>query len=243
MTITDHFRKHGTVHLCWAIGVLTVIIIVLLSGRLRTNDSVKDILTFAVSLTSLVLALIAIIQALVSSGSLSEISASIRSAIDKIYEPASEISEAARLLNSYSERIEARTESLEKRLTTIDQQETIKIAPGAKADDLSKLQKNGTQGVFASCYACLRSIETGKAFNPLEAFSGVTTRRYIQGCIATFRATEAMTIQKEADAFQITDLKDFKWLSTERHTFVAAVKESYRTEIDGYFKALEAAEE
>jgi hypothetical protein len=243
MAITDHFRKHGVVHLCWAIGVLTAIIIVLLSGRLGTNNSVKDILAFAVSLTSLVLALIAIIQALVSSGSLSEISTSIRSSIDRINEPVTEISEAARLLNSYSERIDARTQSLEKRLTTIDQQETIKIVPGSQADDKSRFLKTATRGVYAAVYACLRSFETGKAINPLDAFSGTTTQRYIQGCLATFRATELMVIKKVDNAFQVTSLKSFDWLSKDRKSFMDAVKEEYKKEIDGYLVALEAEDE
>ncbi len=184
-------------------------------------------------------ALVAIIQAIVSSGSLAQISGSIFSALGQIKEPVKEISSAAALLNSYSERIDARTAQIERHLTNINAQEGPQaVADGRKKDKLDELFQRTTKGATAGYYACLRSFETGKAFDPILAFPGSATQRYVQGVVAGLKSTNIMSIEKVGNGFRVTDLKDMKFLAEEGQTLKQKVGKAYRAAIDEYFEAI-----
>jgi len=165
MKITEQFKAHATVHFCWTIAVLTAIIIGILSAKPGTNDSIKDILTFEVSLASLVLALVAIVQALVSSGALSSVVGTIQSALEKIDQPAKDVSAAAELLATYSERIDVRAEEIGRRLSSVNAEQAIQISAtdsGPKTKDRNDLLSRTTRGGRVAYYACVRSFETKK---------------------------------------------------------------------------------
>jgi hypothetical protein len=76
----DHSpNTNKKVHMGWTIGVLVAVIIGLLSKDLGTVTGIKDILSFALSFASLILALIAIFQSILSSGSFDRLMSSLGS--------------------------------------------------------------------------------------------------------------------------------------------------------------------
>lgn len=80
-------KKHGYVHLGWIIGVLLVVVAVLLV-RNPSSDKLQELLGFAATLASLLLAVIAIFYAMISSQGQSDIMVRTADAASKADEAA-----------------------------------------------------------------------------------------------------------------------------------------------------------
>ena len=102
--VKTHFQTHGSIHAVWLIGLLIAIISWLLLGE-RDGNVVRDYISFAASVASLVLAVVAIFYALISNQSFSETVGSLKSTTENVHKAARNIADSSSILADHSERM------------------------------------------------------------------------------------------------------------------------------------------
>jgi hypothetical protein len=232
----EHFKVHGTIHLFWTIGILTAIIIALLSGKFAANDNVKDMLSFAVALASLLLALIAIIQALLTSSTLGDTFSSINRALNNIREPASEIIEAAKLLNARSENIETQAVEIGRRLAeTLSEQDAPPIPPMHTEGPFPEgLLTSMPAGGRLALYVAAKANEKNRSFKVRDIFSDSRMAFFVVGFLMALDVYSILPGARE----KIQNLGRMPWLSKHFSKLKASASvkmQGYYTEVDTYF--------
>lgn len=104
MRVADHFRTHGQVHAIWAITVLVAIIAWLLLGE-RDGNVINAYVSFASSIASLILAVVAIFYSVVSTQSQSEMIGSLKGSSDSLESAARNIDDTSAALNKRFEEV------------------------------------------------------------------------------------------------------------------------------------------
>ncbi|WP_156375738.1 hypothetical protein [Methylobacterium sp. Leaf125] len=232
MPAQDHLQKYGKIHAAWIIGVLAVLIIGLVSTDLGRVEGIKDILSFAVSFASLLLALIAIAQSALSGSGTAEVLGSVTTTAKQIEEsssrlisvtqgiplaiagieasivrPAQEILEAANKIDAYSATISASANDLrssqEKMLTATSKVPEVKVA----SDENSSASYGGISNNDAYAYYIAKlSFMKGKEFNPddLEMHRGQSS--FIQGVLSAFELFGAIKYTRDKRILKVTKL-------------------------------------
>lgn len=77
-------ESNKTLHLFWMIGLLILAIIFLITGEFGSNKEVVNYVSFAVTIASLILAILAIFQAMISSQAFSNTTSKISDAADRL---------------------------------------------------------------------------------------------------------------------------------------------------------------
>lgn len=217
MAFATHWRRHGRVHLGWTIAVLAGLVIGLASLKLGTDDSVKDILNFAVALASLVLALLAIIQALLAGGELTSAVNAVEDSVAGLREPTSQLTAAAAIISGHSEHIGLSASSIQNITEQLLAQRSapessVSSTPAFSANDI--IPRLTASGAFA-LYVCLRSFETQKPIpSQMAELDGVNG--WLWGYINALANLSLIGISRPAGQAVITDLGPFSWLGEHR---------------------------
>ncbi len=163
----------------WTVAVLLAIIAALLL-RLPNGSAVGEYISFSASIASLVLAVVAIGQALVANQGFSETVGTLRSSSDELRSAATNIAETSATLNQRCEdiigqvaKVPAAVEALGAKL---DEQVASAVKPevpvrGLGDDVTYDIINNMPMGGQLSLYVLAKSFVSGKAFDTSDVFS------------------------------------------------------------------------
>jgi hypothetical protein len=178
--IAHHFRRHGAVHATWVISILIAVIAALLL-ILPNGNSVGNYIAFAASIASLVLAVVAIAQSLVSNQGLSETLGSLRTAAHTLSDASLNVETASAALDSKIELVVGQVarvpEAVEALSAKFDARQAL---TSAAESDISEVEEQQGQsatrqkvsglklGTQVSVYAIAKSLKENVAFNPAK---------------------------------------------------------------------------
>ncbi|HEY5042946.1 MAG TPA: hypothetical protein VIK53_13190 [Verrucomicrobiae bacterium] len=152
------------IHLFWVVGVLTGIIVLLLSVDWSGIKDLAGILNFALGLTSLVLAIVAIIYGFIANNSFS-------GTVSKIEAASSQIIEVAKTIPAKLSVIEQTTADFQKSLSATSQAKTSEEPPKPKDAEVEKFADaviseflrasswNGLKVMYLCRFCCSHKLE------------------------------------------------------------------------------------
>ena len=222
-----HSYRVKIIHLSWVIGVLLLIIIAMLSSNIGARNDLKDILSFAVSFASLILALVAIGQALLSSSASNSTLLAVTEASNRLDQSSRDISsltqslpktldqvkgDIARPVSDLSSTVETLVmhtgEMKGQQSQIIQQQESltklISLSPStasAQAEEFGYF----THGQALAVLICLKSQELSKPFDPnlvLRTYGG----QYQSAVISTLRLANVIEVDEINGVFRINSM-------------------------------------
>lgn len=189
MRITDHFRSHGHVHAIWIIALLVAIVAWLLLGE-RDGKVINEYISFASSLASLILAVVAIFYAIVSTQSQSESVGALNASVREIASAAGNISRTSAALEEKAESmigevrgIAPAFEDLRNRVNAASLDTAPKTPTGLSILD------NVSYGGKVGFYLVALSLQQSKGFNPYNVFENdAVWSNWIMGFLHAVRA-------------------------------------------------------
>ena len=223
--VRGHLKKFGVVHLFWVMVILGLCCIALLVYS-PDADKVNSFISFAATITSLFLAIIAIFYSMVANSDLT-------ASLGKASQGAENISRLADRVSQVTERLDEKSESLEQRLalvpTAIDtlrfeivQRIDAFAQPGGN-DSSTTTEHGKIQGTVAGAlglYALAKAHQLGTNVNLRLASS--QAEHYVRGivlgslsCIQILRPCNIRLTSKDG-MFSIDDIGSFdidKWAS------------------------------
>ena len=189
---------------------------------------------------TLVLALVAIIQALVSSAGLSEAFGSVLSAAEELKNPAREILEAAKLLSVRSQTIETHASELGRLAAALtNKEEDITAASQQKPRQgpiepsfLKRLSKGGK----IALYVASKANETDRPFVSYEIFQDKRMAFFVTGFLGALDALGIISLVTNKDGGdKVESLGQLSWLP--QHTYeLTAFKSDKRGFVTGQIK-------
>lgn len=219
MSFRSNIKEHGTVHLVWIILILVAALIAVLSVKLGTNSELKDILNFAVASASLVLAIIAIVQALLSGVTLSEAVSQIRNSLSEINQPAAQIAKAASAITNYSEKIDDHATTINDSAKVILDRIVMRGPDSVATDDPTYEENDVLANISESgklaLYIVLKSFESK---TPVEAsmIKGASFEDWIYGYIMALSSLSLIGSKQQDNNITVTDLGKFSWIQNSR---------------------------
>lgn len=223
-----HIRQYGVIHLLWLVFILASIIIALASVKLGTDGSVKDILNFAVALSSLLLALVAIVQAIVSNGAMGDTIAEVHRAVASVSSPAERIENAARILEEHSTRVQDSSSEIRASIVAL-RDGGLKAEQAASSVQKDTFNPSMLVGVPAATklgyYIFLRSFETKIPYRdliPVENPDSEEINFYIRGMMSCLSAGGVIGTEERDDKLVVNDLGEIAWLIEKRADLLVA---------------------
>jgi hypothetical protein len=251
--VADHIRRHGMIHALWIILTLIFVIAAIVLG-LASGDKINDYISFASSIASLLLAVVAIFYAMVSNQSFSETIGSLRQSATTVDDAAKSICKVTEELNDKSEdlllQVSGLPPTLQKMSEKLDSITSPTAVPdesaAASRDDTHKsgmlFDSNKTAGVKMGLYILGVSAFTGNPFKVEDLFpEDMAWTSYILGFCGTVETFKPCGIQ-------VTRAKDSEYrtestgqVTTEQLLAQLALIEgdvvaSHKARIDAYFK-------
>lgn len=222
--LTLHMRSHGVVHLVWLVVILVGIIIGLSSVKLGTDSSVKDILNFAVALSSLLLALVAIVQAVVSSGSMSDTIGEVHRAVASISDPAEKLNQAANVIATHSQNVDDSSKKISAVLDKMHQDEVHHVRPFTEARKetfSAEMLIDASMLTLVSLYVVLNSYERKMPYRNFVPDLGDRARtdevsNFVGGFVNALIDGFVVGSKSIDGAYAITDLGELSWLAQNR---------------------------
>lgn len=187
--------KPLTINLLWVIGIL-LLIITAFSVVTPSGELLRDYITFAASIASILLALVAIFYAFVSNGSLTSTLNDVRSAASSLAAETSKINDASSGLSKEAEEVIRRLENLPDKVSEFRGELSEKIDKLSKTNRTEKtggkesgphsvsIGYNGTKYLMAQAY------KAGKSFAATEVLTGeglTAGAEYANAVIETLR--------------------------------------------------------
>jgi hypothetical protein len=219
-------------HYRYWIGIVLALFIGALTVKWYDIKDLANLLSFGLALSSLILAVIAIVQALISGSSLSSIIGSIGSSVDQVKSAATQIDKASEqllahaagippALGAMSARFEQTQEIMQKLLSS-DAQSSLevdrhKIKEGegqSKISNTREIWERTTVGGSIAYYICNRGFETKKSFVIPEVLPTMTAflGPYVNGFVAGIRASGMMDIDSKDNKFTVKGLGNLNFI-------------------------------
>lgn len=205
----------------WTICVLLALLIGSLSVSWATLKEIPNIISIALGLSSLVLAVIAIVQTLAGNGTLIQSLGKIESAADRALLATDAVSEAAETLSTRASILDM----VPNRLTILDEKVSKISAANAFGAPHSNSQKSPASRVIVNedrvfsksivgfnvaMYTALRSMEHSKAFNSSSMFP---SNLYLAGMIHSFtvglHSLDIISIEYDGGSVLVKDIGPF----------------------------------
>jgi hypothetical protein len=159
------------VHAWYVTGILLALLIGTLSVKLNPGENLGAIVSFALGLSSLILAIVAIVQSLVGGSEVSKSLGDVRSASAGIQTAAEDLKALAGQVSGASQQIAQTQMDLAQSIregSTSSGQTAPSTAPAACKIDLDSQSFGGA----IALYAAAKSVQTGKAFVMRDFFEG-----------------------------------------------------------------------
>lgn len=200
-------NKEYKIHACYIVAILVAIIIALTTSKWGDNPKLVDFVNFAATLTSLVLAVLAIIYAFLSNASVAKSMNEITSASSAMSTTADNISNAAKELSNRIETIPTKLESMEGQFkelaSSLQRSDPIPVAENPNTnvtwttESMSGFIGKANLEMWLALHTFYLSFKTGKSFHLTElffenieaqpAYKGAFIPMYIFGVMQTMR--------------------------------------------------------
>lgn len=250
--------KNYRIHAGYILLILVGTIIGLTTSRWGDNPKLVDYVNFAATLTSLVLAFLAIVYAFFSNWAISTNLAKMQTAADSVREVSSEVSAAAQELREKIEAIPSKLDQMEGHVVeirnrmTMGTMETISLTSEIDESEEGSLKDaiDILPGLaLISIYIFHASFREKKSFNGREigkikpyAFE----EYYMIGVLVTLRAFKLLSFKRDGSNVTVTSFSDQLWSGgqSELRTYVIdgnkVSKRSREKEKEKYLQSLDA---
>lgn len=213
------------IHYRYIIGILVAVLVGFVSVDWADVKDLGQLIAFALTFASAILAVIAIFQALGSQDSLGRVSATLTASADKVDTATSSIENATRKLIEHSEKVPSalgemtsrldRTEQLILNLSKPAQAETSLSAADLgvsqeASNKINEIFRYTTLGGDIAYYMCAKSFEKSRSFDPTAILEDGDGGRYVQGFLAGVRSSRFIEIELIDNTFSVKGLGPFK---------------------------------
>ena len=199
------------VNYLWIIAVLLLVVSFVVL-KIPSGDLVRDYISFAASIASLVLAVVAIFYSIVSNqsfyqhvGSLQDLAESIRAESNSISSNLENFSSRAEALvtevSAIPGSVDRLTNTVTEKLNTIS---PAKVDKKESEEAGTTFLPRATVGANISVYLIARAAKSGKKFNTIKAFDDDVLRNYITGVVTTLGLTDYKGLKMEIDGYEFT---------------------------------------
>ena len=251
MSVGEHFRRHGAVHAFWLFSVL-VAIIAILALLVPDGTLIRDYISFASAVSSIILAIVAIFYSMFSNQSFSEMVGSLKSSVHRVEESSLTLGETSSTLLSLAERISVEISSLAPRFDAINSKieerfPPDRISPSPPSPGERKVPDSTmTSGIRAGLYIITKMNDTGKRAAINEIYDTDIWRRYVSGCLSTLSYLNAYGIKLKFHPEYVYELIS---VNDEEITKIKSLVKSkdrgkkFLLAVDAYFESLEDTSE
>ncbi len=185
------------VHLWYWIGILVALLVATASTNLASNKEIANVLSFALTFASLLLAVIAIVQAFFNNASSAQTLTAVQSPAEELRRGSQEIHAGATQLRRDIEAIPARLDLMSGELRQTTERLSALTAPIARTSEESvqggdpNSQREARQsrseitsvGAFVAWYLMKRAYEEKVAVEPRQIFGETRQGGFIEGWI------------------------------------------------------------
>lgn len=246
MSVRTHFKNHGAIHAFWVIAILIAIVSALLL-LVPNGVLIRDYISFASAVASIILAVIAIFYSMFTNQSFSEMVGSLNNSVRQTAKSATAIEGVSdRLVSSVDEmskslldlgpRFDAIDTKIEKAWSP-ERQKSVKLSqPSDKAIGNSAFRNGGLESAL---YGLYKSYKDQIPFQPLIAFDNDIWRYHVAGCITmlSFLQPKGITIEKkDKSAYLMTSTGEISDKEFESIIGVDKMNEKNKLTIDSFFE-------
>jgi hypothetical protein len=232
------------------LGIAVALLIGALSVKWYNIPELANLLSFGLTLSSLVLAIIAIIQALVSNNAFAGIIGSVTTAIDQVRNAAAQIDQASNQLLRHTAAIPSALGEMSTRIDQVLNSPSVPIAVRRYTSDgdteISPLSKGtqelinrSTNGAVLSFYICILSRENNKSFDSDEIFTNNTGyASYVAGFVAALKSTNFIDVEMVDNKAIVRSIEiiDAEIVKTAAKEFDASeTMKEWKDVVDKYF--------
>lgn len=211
-------NKEYKIHAFYILGILIVAIIFLISIKWYDIPKLAELVTFGLTVTSLVLAILAIAYAVYSNSSFTQNITTLNDASQEIRTTAKNISEAAERLSRKIETIPTKLESMEGKFDQLmferpTKAKDVLIADTAETKTVPEMvdffAENSPIAIWISSYISFLSYEKRKAFHLYKPFSeGNLNGEFTMGFLDTMQSVNLLNYENNDGFCQITFLNE-----------------------------------
>lgn len=241
----------------WLISLLLLVIaglvLLLPNGQLLVNY-----VSFAASIASLILALVAIFYSIISSegffrtvGNIQGLSEDIRSESERVASNSSEFAERSdRLLEQLSQipgSVDRMAERFEGRFDDLLSSVSARPVEQGETNDKQFFAEIPTFGSTVAVYLLAKAAQAGKEFDITKIFDTASVKDYVQGfitCIASLHV-KGIRIEYKKDIFKVVEKGEFDpdyIIETVGERYEKGFVRANAAAIDAYFAALDFEE-
>jgi hypothetical protein len=203
-------------HYRYWIGMLVAVLIAVLTVDWAKINDLAQIFSFGLTLSSLVLAIIAIFQTQFSQASVGETAGKMNSAAEDVRVAITQIETASKNILEQTGaipgalgEISSKFDQLQEKVlnTNADLKDQTKVSPtqGGRERRFGK----STYGVTVALYLCVEAHKNKLLFDAKDIFQSDFTGKYVQGVVGGLRVSEFFDIELDEGSFRVLDLKDF----------------------------------
>jgi hypothetical protein len=230
-------------HAWYCVGILLALLIGTVSVQWNTVDRLPEIISFAVGLSSLLLAVFAIIQTMTAGNDASATLAAVREAATDLKTTAGGTLTTLGDLKTLSDSMLASSESNRETLAEIKSKIDAKTETGARAKSGDSAQVAVISlGGGPALYAAILALQHKKSFNFDDIFPEDSNTDYERGYLDALRAADLVDFKLTDKVRTITRISldaDKLAETIKSHTFPNPVStEQYRkrlTDVESYF--------
>lgn len=242
-------KMKNRLNLYWIIGILAVLLIGSLSISWATVRELPNIVSIALGLSSLILAIIAIVQAVTSGTHTDATLGAVRAAADEVRTVSVIATEATRQLADRIRIVETIPSALEEMRGSLALMSVSNRAQPVSSESEFVLQSEGVDyrmsfdEMYAkgarvttlAMYVLLKAYRSGKPFDAASIFSNTHLGYLVSGAILSIRMVGLVPVQGEAEQHVVTDLGRMTEDVIDEWTSFSVIDADIKTEVDGYF--------
>jgi hypothetical protein len=204
--------KNSDIHLRYAVGILLFLLTCSLAVNWSKIAGLSDIISLALSFASLVLAIIAIFQALFSGSNLTSSLAKIEEASSNIVKGSQSLLEKADAFPSGIAPLEAKMVEVAGLVSALNVQQKTESKVGRQKLEASKdIVPFATAGGNLALYMAVKAAGTGRLFRAEDIISDVpVVSSYCNGFIAALHSTGFSDMSMRDSRFEIRSVDDLK---------------------------------
>ena len=174
-------RGPGWVHFWYVVGILAAVIVGLLTLKLATHAAIVKYVSFALTLASILLAVVAIFYAITSNASLVQSISNVVQATGEIRGSASSMARVARALDSKFQRVSEKldaTHSMVAGLSNPGLRPSDRSDEAASAFDFARFIGGSSPVGKLSVYAAAVAFESKKSFSAWKFLGVLSTQEF-----------------------------------------------------------------
>lgn len=189
-------KINDVIHYKYVVGILTLIIITLLTFKYAPDTQLSNYVSFAATISSLILAVLAIIQGFLSTNSLSDTVTNMNQSSREILDNSDKLQTIISDLDSRLREIPAMIKGLEDKITTPNElpnsakKDSAEIAPNITKQQADYFKVTGSVSNIIAIYVLYMSSKTNKSIvlsDFVDMIQG-STIDYLYGTITTCNA-------------------------------------------------------